>query len=986
MNRFIVVDFETTGNQPRQGDSIIQIGAVIVDDGQIVDTYSTYVNPERPIPPFITQLTGINDEMVADAPKIDEVLPEMLRRLDGRTFVAHNANFDLTFLQEALVSQGYYPFDGDVLDTVELARFLLPMQGGYRLIELANDFDIEHDNPHQADSDAMATAHLLLRLLGILTDLPLVTIQRLQMLVTSFRSDISKLLRHVEMEKMMTSFDFDGDGFDFDMDQKAGKAVKPADADAGEDGLDIYRQIALKRRKRVGQRQKQAAEHATDRSPDPSTFELDVLLEGLLGSEEGFSAHYSGYQRREAQEAMMRGIYSAMQEEAHLLVEAGTGTGKSLGYLLPSVLWAKLHRQQVVVSTHTIQLQDQLANKDVPLLERSLPFSFTAAQLKGRGNYICMRKFEQSLDAEGGTQEIQMAKSQILTWLTQTERGDVEELSFTPSAQMYWQDIKSDVNSCLHRKCPWFSRCYYFNAKNQAKDADIVIVNHALLVSDLDEDRNILPPHEVVIIDEAHQLEEVASQHFGTQLATMDLHHLLDRLSVDKSSMIRSFADELTVIHPDLKQELKEKIRELSRQHGRIRDEMQNWSTQFYRWASVRCDDCNDTGRGSVRYKLSEFAEKQSRIQRAAQKLLDQLTTFASLLDTLYRMYQKESEQVPFSLSQLSTDLSGAMNDFSKLIERMHFVLFQEDEGHVTWVELDTKGSRKQMYFHKAPLEVSPTLVETLFEKKRSVTLTSATLTVKNSFSYFLDRYGLNTLPEERVRTMALPSPFDYEEQGVILIPEDFPEISKESDPTYLHAVIQGCIDTVRAAEGRTMILFTSYSMLRQVYEGMNTLLDGEGYTLLGHGIDSNNRSKLVRKFQSEKKSVLLGAASFWEGVDIPGEALSCLIIVRLPFSPPNHPLLEGRSEAMKQAKKNAFMSLHLPHAIIRFKQGLGRLIRHQHDRGVVIVFDTRIVASRYGRQFLQSLPPYRVEKGTWPDLRERIRPFLSGMHPQDDS
>ncbi|MBO8162963.1 MAG: ATP-dependent DNA helicase DinG [Brevibacillus sp.] len=961
MNRFIVVDFETTGNHPRQGDSIIQIGAVTIDDGVITEHFSTFVNPGRPIPPMITSLTGITDEMVADAPTLEEVLPRLLRLLDQRTFVAHNASFDLTFLQEALLSQGYYTFDGYVLDTVELARFLFPTQGSYRLVELADDFDIRHEHPHQADSDAMATAHLFLKMLQYLNQLPLVTIQRLQMLVTSFRSDLGPLLRAIEMNKLA------------DYEQSA------ADAEQSDDQWDIYRRLALRRRPEP------------ERQPvtmDWSAFELDLFLEQLLAPGGLIACVRPGYERREGQEAMIRAVYKAMTDGTHLLVEAGTGTGKSMGYLIPAVLWSKRQNEQVVISTNTIHLQDQLFQKDLPMLREALPFSFTASLLKGRGNYLCLRKLEQHLEdsVQADSHELQFTKAQLVSWLTQTTTGDVEEVSLSPVGQMFWQEVKSDANSCLHRHCPWFSRCYYFRARERAKEADILIVNHALLINDLATENRILPSYEVAVLDEAHQLEDVASQQLGVLYSTPRLSHLLDRLSTrEKQDMLQQLVLAAGEWMPQMAEEAVHHLDVFDDRWLETRELLQQWWNHLYNWAKVRAGEQTEGGRAAVRYRPGAFQDKGERLQRASSKLVHALALLGDALKRFLDKLRTTEETPPFAVRSLLIDAEGLLDELQQAANTLHFLLVNGSDEYVFWMEIETRSPRKHIYLFSAPLDVSAALADRLFADKRSVTLTSATLTVKNSFTYYMERYGLDK-SEGRVRTLMLPSPFAYEQQGLLLLPDDLPALGRETEAEFLSAVIQGCVDTVRAAMGRTLILFTSYTMLRQVYEAMKELLADEGYELLGHGIDSGNRSKLVRKFQRQEKTVLLGTNSFWEGVDIPGEALSCVVIVRLPFQPPTQPLLEGRSEKLKAEQKNPFLSLSLPHAVIRFKQGLGRLIRNQTDRGVIVVLDSRIVESRYGKAFLLSLPPYRIETGAWTTLRERIRPFLDGMQPDGHS
>jgi ATP-dependent DNA helicase DinG len=945
LDRFCIVDFETTGGSPRQKDTIIQIGAVTIDHGEVTNRYSTYVKPDQPIPPFITSLTGITDEMVADAPTMDEALPGLLRLLDGRVFVAHNAFFDLQFLQEALHSQGYYMFEGNVLDTVELARMLLPIQGSYRLTELADDLEIAHDNPHQADSDAQATAQLFLHLLQILEDLPLVVIGRLQMLVSTFRSDIPVLLRHVEIEKLADLPD------DSEPDPK----------------WDLYRQFVLKKRAAQAMEQTQLTGITGTQGKD-----WDAILADSLGE----------YQRRDSQQEMIQAIQSAMEEGAHLLVEAGTGTGKSLAYLLPGILWAKRNQQKVLISTHTITLQEQLYQKEIPALQEALPFSFSTAQLKGRGNYLCLRKFEQHVNdgSQEFSHEIQLAKAQMVIWLTQTDSGDVEELHLPPTGQLFWQQVKSDSNSCLNRKCPWFSRCYYFQAKERAREADIVIVNHALLVSDLETDSGILPSYQVAIIDEAHQLEDAATRHLGFHYSTVQMLFLIDRLGTDAperllSQLLREYFSWKEDEHPFTV----ELGREFIRLHEDLREAVQEWSQLTYHWALKQAKETNEIGRISVRYKKGQFQGKQIRILNAVEQVVALCLEYARLLEETVTRMTSGAERMPFALKSMVTDTRGLSDDLRNAAEAIHSLFLADENDYVYWMELESRTSRKYVYFTAAPLDISVPLSERLFAEKRSMTLTSATLTVKNSFEYMKERYGLQQLPPERVRTLALPSPFDYEKQGLVLIPSDFPAPGKDSENVYLDAVIQGCVDVIRASRGRTLILFTSYTMLRQVYESLKELLDENEYTLLGHGIDSSNRSKLIKKFKQGEKAVLLGTNSFWEGVDIAGEALSSLIIVRLPFVPPNQPILEARSERLKEAGKNAFMSLHLPHAVLRFKQGVGRLIRHHNDLGVVVLFDTRVIEARYGHAFLQSLPPFQIKTGAWTRLRDEIAPFLDG-------
>lgn len=959
MHRFIVLDFETTGNSPRE-DDIIQIGAVTIDDGHITNRFSTFVKPGKPIPEFISNLTGITDEMVASAPALEDVLPTLLRLLDNRVFVAHNAMFDLAFLQEALHRQGYFPYDGYVLDTVELARFLLPTQGSYRLVELADDFNIPHSHPHRADCDAEATAHLFLLLLQKLRALPLVTIQQLLILVQSYRSDMTTLLQHIETEKLMQSA---GEDHSFD------------DMISEQNDWDIYRQVALKRRNLHPVPEERNEE-------EDVLLTMDQLLEQVTGREGGLSSLLPSYQSRPSQEVMMREVHQAMEEGCHLLVEAGTGTGKSLGYLIPALFFAHRHQEKVVVSTHTIHLQEQLFHKDIPLLQQALPFSFTTATLKGRGNYLCLRKMEHSLhDSLAGSQEQVLARAQLVTWLTQTDSGDVEELNLPPAGQLLWQQVKSDTQSCLHRNCPWFSRCYYFQARERARQADLIIVNHSLLISDLVAENRVLPSHQVVVVDEAHQLEEVANQNLGLHLSSSQLLYLLERFSVDHpKDTLCQFHEEVLFSYPDLRQETTGIMKNIQLLQDEARNQAQSWTQTVYQWAAKRQKGASVIDQGGLRYEIAMFAEDKRGIPVKTRDVMDAIGALAQTIDEFLKLVQDQGE-LTYPLRSLITNLNGMLDEAKQLMERLHHLFLSFDSRYVYWMETESRTARKHVHVYSAPLDVADVLADKLFRPKRSVIMTSATLTTKpDDFGYFTERYGLSLLPERLTKTISLASPFDYASQGLMLLPSDIPTVQKEDDRAYLEAVVRGCCDAVREANGNTLILFTSHFMLRQVYDKMKEELAGEGYLLLGHGIDSNNRSKLIRKFQRERKTVLLGTNSFWEGVDIPGNALQCVVIVKLPFQPPTHPLYQGKAERMKALDKNPFTHLALPNAVIRFKQGIGRLIRHSADRGVIVVLDSRIVESRYGRVFLQAMPPFQVKTGPWEELRGTIRPFLAGI------
>lgn len=914
LNKFLVVDFETTGNKPKDGDRIIQIGAVLIEQGEIATQFSTLINPGVPIPPFIQQLTQINDEMVKDAPTIEEIMPQLLPLLEGAVFVAHNVFFDLSFLQFALADCGYLPFSGSLIDTVELSRLLLPNQAGYKLSELSTELDVEHESPHQADSDALATAHIFLTLLDKLNRLPLLVIQRLAELTKSFSSDISGLIRHIEQQRILQG---------------------NIEGDAHQD-LEMYRQLAI--RLRAGLEK-------------PDHVDLTEPFAGFIHMlHEQLPKEMPEFELRPAQREMMMQIYDAFSNSKHLVVEAGTGTGKSLGYLVPAMYWAKESGEKVVISTHTIQLQEQLFSRDLPLMETFFESGVQTSLLKGRNNYLCLRKYESSLFEASENYDLQLSKGQILTWLTETETGDVEEVNLPSGGQHYWRQVQSDANSCLNNQCPWFSRCYYYSARRKAQDADVIITNHSLLFTDMKADQRILPSYRYAIIDEAHQFEDVASHHLGRTLHSAQMEGLFSELISEKGiGLLERLQRECSPL-PLWEDGMAEDYNQALPFITEARDYTRELFNLLYTYGIRTAKEGLEAGRRVQRYLPGGFTDS---ILQAANYCQEWLSSIQKSIEKLYTRIQEDKE-IGMSLRGLAIDMQGMMKEVGKFKQLIHQLLLEPEEGSVYWMEMDTRSNRRLVFLNMVPIDVAPLLQEQFFAPKESVVLTSATLSVNQSFAYALDRIGLES---DDVSTIQHPSPFDYRKQTFLCVPSDIPSLKSGEEGAFILQLTDSLAELARVTDGRMLVLFTSYQMLRQVHEPLREKLSAEGFTVLGHGADSSSRSKLTKLFKNTPKSILLGTSSFWEGVDIPGEALSCLAIVRLPFWPPNHPVVEARSEQIKERKGNPFMELSVPQAVIRFKQGFGRLVRTQRDKGIVIVFDKRIVESRYGKYFLNSLP-----------------------------
>jgi len=952
--KFAVLDFETTG-MSADTDEIIQAGLVLADaeTGGTETVFASFVRPEKPIPPWITRLTGISDADVRDAPDLEEVLARIVPCLDGAVLAAHNAAFDVRFLQAALERCGYLPFSGRVVDTVRLARLAFPAAPGYRLESLTAMLGIRHDRKHRADEDAKAAAELLLRCLGRIERLPLITLQRLASLFDPDRSDLGWLIART-------------------LDRRESGASLAGYE--GEQDLHYMRHFALK----VPDWLDDAAEEpdGPPRLPEDMTFEAfagQVLdkLETLI----------PGYERRDGQLAMFREVGEALASDAHLLVEAGTGTGKTLGYLLPALYYALKEEKPIVVSTHTIQLQEQLRLRDLPLLGEASPVPFRAAVFKGRSNYLCLRKFEQLVSAPDFalSEEEAVALGQMLVWLTETERGESEELSLAGPSRDAWDTAASDADSCLNRMCPWFRKCFYHRARHEASRADLIVTNHALLFTDMQAERRLLPAYDRLIVDEAHHLEDAAGHHLGWNVGYGTVVQALLRLWRDAAGgLVPRLVSLLQAAGTEAAAEWAERLEACQ---GTVREARESWE----RWTErtfelMRRHGAQEEGGGiTLRIRPDAPPEGWEEAVSEGSNTVALLSELLRPLERLLPILKDESDDL--ALQSAVTDLNGAVKALSEARNAIRSFLALDRPEYVYWLEGHLQYRGRSVRMHAVPADVSGILREDLFGRKASVVLTSATLTVERSFRYVTERLGLDRAEADgRLRTAVLPSPFRYEDQALVLIPRDFPDIrGRDGDGRFVAALTGSLAGVAEATGGRMLVLFTSYRMLRAVYDPLQERLAAAGIQVLGQGLDGSSRTLLTQHFAAHPASVLLGTSSFWEGVDLPGDILTCLAIVRLPFQPPGHPVAEARAERLAAQKENPFMKLSLPQAVIRFKQGFGRLVRRGTDRGIVIIYDTRVIDTRYGKYFLHSLPGPRMEQVTTGDLVIRVREWFAG-------
>lgn len=639
----------------------------------------------------------------------------------------------------------------------------------------------------------------------------------------------------------------------------------------------------------------------------------------ILGPEGAIARRLPHYEHRVEQLAMAEAVARAIERPGHLVVEAGTGVGKSFAYLVPAIQATAELKTKVVVSTHTIALQEQILHKDIPFLRSVMPQEFTAILVKGRSNYISLRRLDVAIKKQNLLFQREQEVDQLVTlrmWSKQTTDGSRSDLDFKPLPSV-WEAVQSEDGNCLGRECPLHARCFYFQARRRMHTANVLIVNHALLVTHLAltaDGPGFLPKYEVALIDEAHTLESVAGEHLGVQLSNIGIDYSLARLYNARTG--RGVLAGYRAVLADAIQQA-QKVREVA----------------------------EDFFNGAAAWSQSQSAGFNGRIRRPpgwSEYLCEELRRLAAAIDRGAREIEKPEEKV---------ELTAAEARCRSLADQLASWIRQSAEDAVYWTEVEQK-SRLRVRLAAAPLDVGPSLRNLLFTEVDTCMLTSATLCVGSPprFDFFRSRIGLTA-----AETLALGSPFDYANQVTVHIPRNLPDPSDQPG-NFEREAIAAIAHYLERTHGKAFVLFTSYKMLEATARALAPWLAQRNITLFSQG-NGMPRSKMVDAFKADVNSVIFGVDSFWQGVDVPGEALSNVIIARLPFSVPSHPLLEARLEEIRRRGGNPFVEYQVPEAVIKLKQGFGRLIRTRSDRGIVVILDPRVLTKPYGRTFLNSLP-----------------------------
>ncbi|NOZ55549.1 MAG: DEAD/DEAH box helicase family protein [Calditrichaeota bacterium] len=712
----------------------------------------------------------------------------------------------------------------------------------------------------------------------------------------------------------------------------------------------------------------------------------------------------SNYEHRPQQEEMLRVVTRAFNQNELAVIEAGTGTGKTLAYLLPAIHWALKNKERCLVSTNTINLQEQLVYKDIPFLQSVLPEKFNAVLVKGRGNYVCLRKVDElQLDLDLYVEEEEKDELQkILDWVKVTSDGSKSDLGFVPSNEI-WEKVASESETCTRARCRFFNKCFVMRARREAAKAHVLVVNHHLLFADLAlreitgdiASVAVLPPYQRIVLDEAHHIEDVATNYFGIGITRWGMSRLLHRLHRLRKGIPRGLVHvvaerlraaqgkvprhKLDKLERILTMDLLPAVQEAESLNEEVMEDLYQTTVQV----SLQLPRREENNSEAAKIRLTELVlsmyQAQPVLWEGLKKYEAKLRSLSLLIADLVDGLTELESAVP-SLASPRIEIAALGERFAAAAETLRVVFQDSGDEWIRWVEIKPRPNRNIVRVGASPLEIGPRLAEAVFKSYKTVVMTSATLAVDRKFDFFKERVGLSLVPGDRVVEELLPAPFNYREQVIIGVPLDVPE---PSHPRFAEELVPLLWEALQVTRGRAFVLFTSYSLLSRMYNRLASLLRDAGMEPLRQGMAQ--RHKLLEWFKRDTHSVLFATDSFWEGVDVEGEALSSVIITRLPFKVPTEPVVEARVEAIARRGGNPFTEYTVPQAVLKFKQGFGRLIRRKTDRGCVLIFDKRIVEKSYGRVFLNSLPETRFVSGPRQEVFQAVEAFFTQAREPSD-
>lgn len=906
---YSVVDLETTGTNFNHGDRIIQIGCVLVQDGEIINHFETKINPREKIPRSIVQLTGIEDKDVRKAPLFEDIAGTIYSLLAETTFVAHNVNFDFPFLNAELERAGYPSLSIPAIDTVTLSQILLPTAKSFRLRDLTSSLHIEHDHPHSAVSDAEATAELLTDLLKRIEQLPTLTLEK----ITQLKLNLPQQTAGV---------------FDVELLRRR-KSPQPLSEE-----LYVSHGIVLHKSRPI------TANGQREQHKYPSTKKAKEKLYGET------------LKLRPVQAKMMNSIYNnyTHDEPKNMIVEAGTGVGKTLGYLFP-LSYVAYPDKKIVVSTATNILQQQIIDTSIAQLNKVLPFKMNSVIIKGNAHYIDIARFVHSLSVIKDSKLVQLLKAKILVWLLSTQSGDLDELNLNSQQSPYFTEIRHQGIRSLNPANVFYHDDFLVRREKRLHQADIIITNHAYLVAHAQElgDGTRRP---YLVIDEAQHLSESilkrSRRTFNFQKLRTAVHIM--------SGLVNNGNDRnLTDIFAE--QALGSYNVELLRGDlNAVEEAVDLFQQALYRqyMASATGNPDNELieqplQNGQVMSLLDISGPVMMKLEQALSSV--QLHFYALshlfssqpdrwLLSDRYLMSQFQSQ-----LAKL-IEADQTLNEFNETLQ-------QQGEAAAFWITICQSSEQSALQLSGGLLEATHYLTKNVYPYFAQPLFVGATLFTSPRSPYL---YHQLDLERNNTLTRRFASPYNYKQNAKLLIAEDAPVPSAQNNSDYIKYLSDTIYQLTKNADYQTMILFNSLVMIEQVYSQLRETDLFDQRDILAQGI-TGNRDKILKQFSGGKNSILLGASSFWEGIDLPDSALELLIITRLPFDSPDEIMNRAHNKLLQQQGKNSFYHSELPKATMRLRQGIGRLLRTEDDHGVAVVLDPRLQTRRYGKTILSSLP-----------------------------
>lgn len=904
---YAVVDLETTGHSPAKGDRIIQIAIVFIRDGEIAEKYVRFVNPGQVIPAFIRQLTAISDEDVADAPPFEEIAAEVAGLLEGTVFIAHNTDFDLSFLQSEFARCRVGKWSGKKIDTVELSKIVFPSAPSYRLQDIAEELGIPLASAHRADDDAKATAELFIACMKKLHTLPEDTLNLLHRRSFRLKSNLSTLfyeaLKQARTKRVETGFaDFRGIPYrviPFPLLNDDVKPVFPADDE-----------------KKIAVLQKF----------DPA------------------------FERRDAQFRFMDAAWDALSASSEIIAEVPTGIGKTVAYLLPAAIYALTSGKPIVISTYTNHLADKIMEDELDKIRSMLGTGVTATVLKGRNQYISLGKFEELLRITDESYDETFTIMQILVWLTVTETGDLEELNVSGGGQLFVERIRKRTNRLRPDEQV---ADYHHRLLEKCRHSHIIITNHSMLLSDLRREQSIFHSLGGLVIDEAHHFIQTASQMDETVFSYTNWKYVMGQVGSEANGQLLEQVDTLIRQYGVDHFHGKERLDAAFLKFSALFDHAVGVLTAYQPQTSKKQQG------NRIVYALSELNGERKNFT----KMIEAMAAYIDSAEAFTKGLTKQIDNLtPKELAILSEWDYWVRELKIKAGEWVSIFLENSSNDFSVWLEKDQRSIPGSLTVIKRTLDGSALIrsfIDGLKEAQTGIVWTSGTLAVPGNDRFIARQLGI----DDSIPFLTFDAPAYFYEGAEIFIVENMPDIQEVPQSDYIEAVADAVVQTVMATGGRLFVLFTSQDMLRKTFDLITESEQLEDYALFAQGISSGSRIRLLKSFRQFQNSVLFGTNSFWEGVDVPGEALTAVIAVRLPFSSPDEPIFKTRAARLTAKGINPFTEFALPEAVMRLRQGFGRLIRSSDDKGFFIILDRRIETKSYGRHFLEALPDVPIKK-----------------------